>query len=129
VNVGPSRATIIEAGHDFGIRDNFRWTGPGIEAEPRVVAPIPLISGERHTFEVVARTNDDQDRDLSFLWGFITASAEQNGRDASEQLCLVGAVRYRDDNGIIRETGFLRIFDPTRRTWDADIDPGNEYQD
>ena len=59
VNVGAGSATIEAIGGDLARRDrNGEWVPPGLNATPKNVHPVTLISGRRHTFTVTARKPD-----------------------------------------------------------------------
>jgi hypothetical protein len=75
-----------------------------------------LISGQRHTFEITAENHDTFDEKFS---------------DAcdNQQLCAVGIIRYIDGNGIVRETGFFRIYDNGSKSFVASKNNEEEYQD
>jgi len=73
---------------------------------------------------------DDLNTDIAFLWRMATQK-DVLGRDGKPtvDLCLLGEVRYRDAAGIVRHTGFWRVYDIERRHWIADKDSGGEYED
>ena len=125
-NSGPNNAKIVSMGHDLGLRRDGRWIATGIDAELKAVTPFTLGSGDRHTIEVPARQDDIMDRDITTLW---RSSRQAIVRDRHVRLCLVGEVRYRDDNGTIRHTGYWRVFDPESDRWIPDNESGGEYED
>jgi hypothetical protein len=121
VNVGDSKATIQLIGADLARKLALRgtndpeWVVPGLDAAPKPVTPVVLISGQRHTFKVSAK--------IPFTDKEIFADAQ----DAHE-LCAVGAIRYSDDNGAVRETGFYRTF-KERQGFVPSQNIEDEYQD
>jgi hypothetical protein len=116
INIGPSAAIIQELGCDLARRKGKLWRAPGADGSPKTIDPIRLISGERRTFEVPAKT------------AYTEAEIFADAIDA-EEICAFGAIRYRDDNGIMRDTGFFRIYDPKSERFVPSNDPGEEYQD
>jgi hypothetical protein len=111
-NIGETKATIIELGCDLARRtDRNAWVYPGLQAAPKPISPIFLESGARHTFKVRAHIPE----------AMIFTHADY-------ELCVVGCIRYKDDNGRRLETGFLRInsgpegFLPSKN-------PEDDYQD
>jgi hypothetical protein len=120
VNTGANDAIIEQVGADLALRrdEDDRWETPGLDAGPKTVEPFVLTSGQRHVFTVTAKTSD--------------ATEEAIFRDAwdNHQLCAVGVVRYKDGNGIGRDTGFFRVLDDDGEKFvlsphDAEM----EYQD
>jgi hypothetical protein len=106
VNVGVSDATIEEFGADLAKRDTKEST----------IERFRLISGQRHTFDVPAKAAyTEQD---------IAADAMD-----SIELCVFGAIRYSDGNGVARETGFFRVLDTKSEKFISSKDKGEEYQD
>jgi hypothetical protein len=101
VNTGANDATIEAFGGDLAYRGGFNetWEIPGLDAELKDIEPITIVCGQRHVFEVTAKTSSSSDEAIS-------KSAWQ-GR----QICAVGRIRYRDANGISRDTGFFRVLD------------------
>ena len=55
--------------------------------------------------------------------------SEENIRSGASLLFLFGYVRYRDEAGVIRETGFGRQFDPEINRFHPLNDPEVEYGD
>jgi hypothetical protein len=92
------------------------WVIPGLDASPKTIPTITLISGQRHTFTITAKTPDTFDEKFSDACG-------------NQQLCAVGAVRYTDGNGIARETGFFRVYDNSSKSFAASKNNEEEYQD
>lgn len=116
VNIGPTTAIIRELGFDLARRKGKLWCIPGADGAPKQIDPIKLISGERHTFEVSAKA------------AYTEAEIFADALDI-EEICAFGAIRYGDENGIVRETGFFRIYDPKSEKFIPSKDPGEEYQD
>ena len=118
VNVGVSDATIEEFGGELARRDTKEkiWLTPGADGLPKPIEHFKLISGQRHKFIVPANT-PYTDQDIA--------------DDAMEsiELCVFGAIRYRDGSGIARETGFFRILDSESEKFIPSKDKGEEYED
>jgi hypothetical protein len=117
VNVGGSPATIDAFGGDLARRNSKgEWAPPGLNATPKNIHPVTLISGQRHTFTVTANRP------------YTDAEIVADALDEHE-LCAVGAVNYRDGNRVSRETGFFRIYDESRKRFIAPDNTEFEYQD
>jgi hypothetical protein len=117
VNVGGSPATIDAFGGDLARRDSKGvWVPPGLNATPKSIHPVNLISGKRCTFTVTASTPHTD------------AEIAADALDAHE-LCAVGAVNYRDGNKVSRETGFFRIYDESSKRFIVPDNTECEYQD
>lgn len=117
VNVGGTLATIEAFGGDLVRRDsNGEWVPPGLNATPKNIHPVTLISGKRHTFTVTANA-PHTDAEI--------AADAVDGRE----LCAVGAVNYRDGNKVSRETGFFRVYDEASKRFIAPNNTEFEYQD
>lgn len=117
VNVGGSPATIEAFGGDLARRDSKgEWVPPGLNATPKNIHPVTLISGQRRTFTVTANTP------------YKGAETVADALDEHE-LCAVGAVNYRDGNRVSRETGFFRIYDKNSKRFVAPSNTEFEYQD
>ncbi len=116
VNKGETDATIVAIGRDLARRKGRGgWLPPGLDADLKPVTPVTLVSGERLVMSAKAQlpTGDKE----------IFAEAF----DASE-LCAVGCIQYRDGNGRLLETGFLRIHDGQGNFLPSN-NPEDEYQD
>ena len=117
VNVGGSPAIIEAFGGDLARRNSKgEWVPPGLNATPKNIHPITLISGQRRTFTVTANKP------------YTDAEIAADALDEHE-LCAVGAVNYRDGNRVSRETGFFRIYDESSRRFIAPNNTEFEYQD
>ncbi|MDB5610235.1 MAG: hypothetical protein JWP25_7135 [Bradyrhizobium sp.] len=119
VNVGANTATIEAFGADLAKRsdETEAWEMPGLNATPNEIPPIALTCGQRHVFTVTAKT---------------AVTDAQIFREAmrDHQLCAVGIIRYRDDNGVSRDTGFLRVLDDDGEHFVlSNHDSEMEYQD
>jgi hypothetical protein len=119
VNTGINAATIEAFGADLARRmdETEEWVAPGLDASAKEIEPIVLTCGQRHAFTVVAKT---------------TVGDEEILRDAlgDSQLCAVGEIRYRDGNGVVRDTGFFRVWSEVdERFIPSDHDSEMEYQD
>jgi hypothetical protein len=125
VNIGTNRAIIEAFGADLAKRsdETDRWAPPGLDAEPKeIIAPIVLACGQRHVFTVTARKVPEA----------LALAATQIFRESvvNHQLCAVGVIRYRDGNGVSRDTGFFRVLDEGRRSFVlSEHDSEMEYQD
>jgi hypothetical protein len=117
VNVGANPAIIEAFGGDLARRNNKgEWLPPGLDATPKNIHPVTLISGQRHTFTVTAK-NPYSDTDIA------ADSFDEH------ELCAVGAVNYRDGNRVSRETGFFRIYEESSKRFVALKNTEFEYQD
>jgi hypothetical protein len=56
-NIGVNPATVEFWGCDLGRRDSMtlQWAIPGLDASLKPIPPIPMISGQRHTFTITAK--------------------------------------------------------------------------
>ena len=68
-----------------------------IGRRPERVEAIILKSGERYSFKVIAKSP-------------YTESELFEDVQETHLLCAVGGVRYADSQGLVRETGFHRVF-------------------
>lgn len=68
----------------------------GLQASPAAIAPVMLVSGERYFFTVKARRP------------YGDAEIAEDAFEDTE-LCAVGGIKYRDGNGVLRETAFFRV--------------------
>lgn len=118
VNIGVNPATVEAFGCDLARRNSMtlQWAIPGLDASPKKIQPITLISGQRHIFKVTAKNPDTFDENFPIACG-------------NQQLCAAGAVRYTDGNGIARETGFFRVYDNGSKSFVASKNNEEEYQD
>ena len=117
VNTGETTATVEGIGSDLARRNRktLDWVAPGLRAsvansEP--IEPFKLAGGEAHSWNVAARTR----------WGLADAFGDV-------ELCAVGQIFYRDDNGVMRETGFFRIYDEAAKRFIPSSYSEDEYQD
>jgi hypothetical protein len=115
VNIGESSATIKAIGAQLAMRRIDGVWESGVDAEPIDIAPIVLNSGLRHMIKMVAKNP------LSEFEMFSDATGES-------KLCVVGRIEYVDDNGMRRETAFLRTCDD-RDNFAPSKNPTEEYQD
>jgi hypothetical protein len=115
-NVGVNKATIREWGGDLARRQGKTWLTPGADGGPNAIVPIVLISGQRHVFTVSAKTAYGDTQRLADTW-------------ETEELCAFGIIRYTDENDIIRETGFFRVYDRKSEAFVPSKDAEDEYQD
>jgi len=116
VNVGVNPAIIEEFGGDIAYRNAYDWLPPGLDASPKKVASVTLASGQRHMFTVSAR-NPVTDVDIF---------AETT---LARFICVVGSIKYRDGQGVVRETAFFRTYDESNDTLIVSEKSEEEYQD
>jgi hypothetical protein len=116
VNVGVNPAIIEQFGGDIAYRNGYDWLPPGLDASPRIVTPITLASGQSHMFTVSAR-NPVTDVDI-----FAEATL-------TRFICVVGCIKYRDGQGVVRETAFFRTYDEKSDTLIVSENSEEEYQD
>jgi hypothetical protein len=117
-NVGVNKATIVEWGCDFVRRDaeTKLWLPP-FDASPKPISPVvTLISGQRHVFIVSAKKDYGEAQIAVDAWD-------------AEELCALGIIRYADENSIVRETGFFRVYDPKSKAFIPSQNSEEEYQD
>lgn len=118
VNIGSSSAQIIAFGADMARQDNEgHWVGNFNASAGPVAPPITLTPGESYELRrapTSAYTEDD-------LLGTIKKETK---------LIVLGSLRYRDGNGVYRETGFFRVQSkkPSESFIPSD-DPSKEYAD
>lgn len=117
VNVGESAAIVTHLGADLARRSvrTKDWTSPGLRTRAVPHAkPINLAAGEAHVWNVASETQFGLGDALSDL-----------------ELCAVGQIIYRDENGVARETGFLRVFEREtgRYVPSATAEEDHEYAD
>jgi hypothetical protein len=120
VNTGANNAIVEEFGADLALRrdDDDEWEMPGLDADARAIEPIVLTCGQRHVFKVTAKTSDATDK---AIFGDALGG---------HQVCAVGLVRYKDGNGVVRDTGFFRVLDDAgERFVVSPHDAEMEYQD
>ena len=121
VNVGESVATIGAIGADLARKlalprgHEDEWSSPGLDAAPKPVEAIILKSGERYSFKVIAKSP-------------YTESELFEDVQETHLLCAVGGVRYADSQGLVRETGFHRVF-KERDGFVPSKNAEDEYQD
>jgi hypothetical protein len=114
-NNGGSDAIIHEWGCDLVRRKGKQWL-TGIDGSPQKIERISLISGQRHFFEVFAKAAYDEE-----------AAIFEEALDEVET-CVIGAIRYVDENGTMRETGFFRTFHTLGEKFIPSENPEDEYQ-
>jgi hypothetical protein len=114
-NNGGSDAIIVEWGCDLVRRRGIQWL-TGIDGSPKEIEPIRLISGQRHFFEVLANEAYD-----------VEAAIVEEAWDKVET-CAIGAIRFVDENGTMRETGFLRTYDAPSEKFVPSENSEDEYQ-
>lgn len=116
VNIGVNPAIIEAFGGDIAYRNRYGWLPPGLDASPKSMMPVMLVSGQRHVFTVFAK--------LPFSDADIAQSAFDD-----RITCIVGAIKYGDGQGVVRETAFFRIYDELSETFTVSENPEDEYQD
>lgn len=113
INIGDTPATVLGWGCDMNwTTKTGNWYPPGINATLKPLDPMELKTGRGHTFTVTTAIEHDP---IDFLDDRI--------------MCIVGSIRYIDDNGNFRTTGFRRTFDRISQDWIPSPDPDEEYQD
>jgi hypothetical protein len=116
VNVGVNPAILEEFGGDIAYRNRYGWLPPGLDASPKEIASVTLLSGQRHRFTVSAKlpyTDND---------AFYVATGDRSTH-------IVGSLKYLDGQGVVRETAFSRTYDELAETFSISEDPEEEYQD
>jgi hypothetical protein len=109
-NIGVTKATVLEWGADLARRKGRNWITPGLDAGPKVIDPIVLVSGRRHSFTVAAKIPYDDAQIFSDVFDDLADSADK------AELCAVGVIRYADESNIVRETGFFRVYHTASET-------------
>jgi hypothetical protein len=119
VNIGEGRAIVDKFGCDLARRKAAgKWLTLGADANPEDVS-IPLTSGERHVFTIIVKPLSEAESEIEI---FDSACHEY-------ETCAFGTIRYVDESGVERETGFFRVYNPKAETFTPSDDPGKEYQD
>jgi hypothetical protein len=114
---GETDGTIVAIGRCLARRKGRGgWLPPGLNAGAKPIAkPVKLVSGERFVMDAKAEVAiNGQD-----IFTEITEGTE---------LCAIGCIQYRDRNGRLLETGFLRIHDGQGNFLPSD-NPEDEYED
>jgi hypothetical protein len=115
-NIGETDAKIVAIGCDLARRKGRgAWLPPGVAADPTPVTPTVLVSGERFVMKAMAQLPTGEKE-------IFTEAVDES------ELCAVGCIKYRDGNGRLLETGFLRIHDGKGNFLPSD-NPEDEYQD
>lgn len=116
VNTGSTPATIKAFGADLARKGiEGRWMND-FDSDAKEVSPVRLASGERHTFAAIPTVPYTENDLFESLAGNLA-------------LVILGTVRYADDNGIIRETGFSRTQADMGDRFIPSDDPTEEYAD
>jgi hypothetical protein len=120
-NVGDTDATIVAMGADIGRRNvgDKQWHPPGIAASADGHPPPPdpvLKCGQRRTDTIIST-------------GQITSVDIDNVYEGRMNICAVGEIRYRDENGALRLTGFYWIFNPKTFNFEKVEDPEYSFED
>ena len=117
-NVGETPAKIRAIGIDLARRrtGDGMWLPPGYDFTTEDIDAIVLVSGQRYTRKVYAKTP------VSGYQKFLTASGDA-------EICVIGAIKYCDDNGTRMETAFLRVYDGKAKRFVPSNNPEEEYQD
>jgi hypothetical protein len=127
-NVGETPATIYQMGFNALMRDQGApFTTQNI-AQPTDREPLIVGAGMevqvRFDGSFVLSAADVQTAEAISIFGM---------RTAMNQLCATGTINYRDGNGAIRSTGFVRAYRHSgRRFYPVDADDAEadrEYQD
>jgi hypothetical protein len=120
VNTGANDAIVEAFGGDLALRrdEDDTWEVPGLDASQKTIKPIVITCGQRHVFEVTGKYPAASDKAI-----FHDAMREH-------QVCAVGSIRYRDGNGVARDTGFFRVLDDLGENFVlSEHDAEMEYQD
>jgi hypothetical protein len=119
-NIGAGPATIQELGCGLARRRGNNWLTRGVTGDPEAINPVVLLkSGERYVFEKAA----------SIIYGDAEIFDEADVGNRAINTCAFGVIRYSDENGVERETGFFRIYDASSEKFIPSQDQGEEYQD
>lgn len=121
-NIGTNTAVIEAFGADLAKRsiDTGEWLPPGLDAGPNEISPIALKCGQRYVFAVTAMKVPDTEVEMQIFREAVS----------DYQLCAVGVIRYKDGNGVARDTGFFRVLSADgKRFIVSEHDSGMEYQD
>ncbi len=120
-NVGNSTAAIVAIGGALGVRtrDTKNWRPPGIQASAEGHGPPPdnvLRGGEARTYWVSSG-------------GPVSAGDLADVGNGVADLLALGEIRYTDDNGTLRHTGFMWRWNPKDREFYPVDEPGRNYED
>jgi hypothetical protein len=123
VNVGDSTAIIENVETDIARRDprTLKWKLPFVDFtdQPNMdAADLRLKSGQPHTFEIESLQE--------IAAGDIPELMHKPKR---VELLAVGRIRYRDDNGTIRLTGFNWIWNAETERFDRIKEGVYSYED
>ena len=106
VNAGATDALILEIKSKiFEIAHALR---PGVAMDSHAFTSKRLVSGEVATFAVELEISDTH--------GVVNRKREERGFSSHDIMCI-GFVRYSDEDGRERRTGFCRRYDADSRTW------------
>lgn len=114
VNIGATKAHIFE----IGIATELSQPSGGLTFVNTKIDGVTLTSGDKEIFSVQSRV---------FFNAKIHASVAKPGK--AMKAYAVGYVRYRDDRGRVRETGFCRETDFHTRSWRKTPESEYEYED
>lgn len=120
VNKGGSKADVVALGGGLGFWNNSEWEGavpPDRVAKP--ITPIRLGIGDAHRHPLIV--NDD----AAFTFGFFEAM----NQPSKNNVAVIGTLRYRDKDGVVRETGFHRLYDAVGKCWRPVKNSQYEYAD
>jgi hypothetical protein len=117
INVGETKGTVIHVTGEFYRKDGVVW----LDGRPDTAkggSPVGkqavFVPGEPRGWTLTAKRR-------------LLPGEAQAIRDGKHQLWAIGEIRYRDDYGTVRATGFGRLYSPT--LGDFTICQGvNEYE-
>jgi hypothetical protein len=113
INKGGTTATLTDAGTAILVMQGAMLP-PDVAFAKRAVSNVTLTSGEATNWPVSS---------AEALTGAQTNALLQG----SARIVCVGYFTYRDDSGTIRNSGFCREYDLSRRRWSVLADPDYEY--
>jgi hypothetical protein len=111
-NKGGTTATISDTGAAVILVQGS--LPPDVKFAKREVTNVTLTSGEASNWPLSSATN-------------LTAAEANAIYQGKSRIVCVGYFSYRDDFGTIRNSGFCREYDMTRRRWSIVADPDYEY--
>ena len=120
-NIEDTEATIVAIGADIARRNvgDKQWHAPGLDysSDGHPPPPDPILKcGMRRTYGIFSR-------------GPITAHDFEYVRTGQMDICAVGEIRYRDESGNIRFTGFYWRWNWESQTFDKTNDTEFSYED
>ncbi|HEY2890699.1 MAG TPA: hypothetical protein VGJ31_08720 [Dongiaceae bacterium] len=114
VNIGATKAHVYE----IGVATELSEPSGGLTFVNTKIKGVILTSGDKEIFSATSRR---------LFNARIQASIARSGH--AMKAYVVGYVRYRDDRGGVRETGFCRETDFHSRRWNKTLGSEYEYED